>query len=83
MSEHIEERLTNLNETFTRLLYENICRSLFEDHKLMFSFLLCVNIMTAEDRIDQQEYRFLVQSGVPSKQVFIMVFWLPIHFIPG
>lgn len=33
-----------INE-FTRRLYNNVCRSLFEDHKLLFSFLLCLKIM--------------------------------------
>jgi dynein heavy chain len=68
-ADDIAVRLENLNDCFTQQLYENICRSLFEDHKLMFSFLICVNIMAARGQIDSIEYRFLVASGLPGRQL--------------
>lgn len=48
----MEQRIENINEYFTFSLYSNVCRSLFEKHKLMFAFLLCTRIMMNENKIN-------------------------------
>jgi len=49
---------------FTKLLYENICRSLFEKDKLLFSMLMCLKIMDEiEGNLDQREVRFMMTGG--------------------
>lgn len=57
VAEDIATRGVNLNEYFTMTLYVNVCRSLFERHKLMFSLLLCISILKNEGKIDALEWR--------------------------
>jgi len=56
----IEIRLKNINNYFTLLLYENVCRSLFEKHKLLFSLMLCQRILASRNEIDPQEWRYFL-----------------------
>ncbi|XP_045153350.1 dynein axonemal heavy chain 1 [Echinops telfairi] len=59
----LKKRIANINRYLTYSLYSNVCRSLFEKHKLMFAFLLCVRIMMNEGKIDQGEWRHLLSGG--------------------
>ena len=51
-AEDLSERIININNYFTFSLYSNVCRSLFEKHKLLFSFLLCARILMHDNKID-------------------------------
>lgn len=51
--DNLKKRIVNINRYLTFSLYSNVCRSLFEKHKLMFAFLLCVRIMMNEGKINQ------------------------------
>lgn len=48
---------------FTSLLYKNVCRSLFEKDKLLFSFLMCMKIMEEQQLLDPIEARFLMTGA--------------------
>uniref|UniRef100_A0A8C3HT11 Dynein axonemal heavy chain 1 n=1 Tax=Chrysemys picta bellii TaxID=8478 RepID=A0A8C3HT11_CHRPI len=59
----LKKRIVNINKYLTFSLYSNVCRSLFEKHKLMFAFLLCVRIMMNEGKINMDEWRYLLSGG--------------------
>ncbi|XP_063719575.1 dynein axonemal heavy chain 3-like [Symsagittifera roscoffensis] len=73
---NLEKRMHFLNRDFTFSLYQNVCRSLFEKDKLLFSFLLTVSIIRgkgwltdgqvnkSDERIEDQELRFLLTGSV-------------------
>ncbi|XP_034961986.1 dynein axonemal heavy chain 1 isoform X2 [Zootoca vivipara] len=59
----LKKRIANINKYLTFSLYSNVCRSLFEKHKLMFAFLVCIRIMMNEGKIDMDEWRYLISGG--------------------
>jgi dynein heavy chain len=63
-SNDVPTRLSILRKYFTESLYSNVGRSLFEKDKLLFSFLLCIAILRGQNKIDPEEWRFLVTGGV-------------------
>lgn len=63
-ADELEDRLKSLDDTFLESLYRNICRSLFEKDKLLFSALLAIKLMDMAKEIDMQLFMFMLTGGV-------------------
>lgn len=63
-AEELEERENNLNNEFLSALYRNICRSLFEKDKMIFSFLLTIKLNVMSGEVDNTEFIFFLTGGV-------------------
>lgn len=67
-SKDIFRRLKFLMDTITLNLYTNVCRSIFEKDKLLFSFVLTTKIMIMCNQVRQEQYNHLLKGGKPLKE---------------
>lgn len=63
-SNSLDDRLINLNTYFTRSIYENVCRSLFERDKLIFVFSMCLGILRSKYQIKDAHLKYLLQGNL-------------------
>ncbi|CAB3235275.1 unnamed protein product [Arctia plantaginis] len=79
-SQELEDRINNLNEFHTYAVYKNTCRALFERHKLLLSFHMVSRILFQCDKLNRNEYLFLLRGGIVldrSEQPDNPTNWLP------
>lgn len=67
-SDDITQRLHLLTDFFTYYVYVNICRSLFEKHKLLFSLFLTIRILQGGSAIEQGELTFFISGKAMSSE---------------
>ncbi|XP_012866608.1 PREDICTED: dynein heavy chain 3, axonemal [Dipodomys ordii] len=63
-SDELDLRIQYIIEHFTLSIYNNVCRSLFEKDKLLFSFLLTIGIMKEKNKINEEVWYFLLTGGI-------------------
>ena len=62
-SPDLPTRLASLKEYMTAASYANVCRGLFEAHKLIFSFLMCTSIMREAGTVGAAQWSLLLRGG--------------------
>lgn len=62
-SRDLARRLQILLDTSTSTVYTNVSRGLFEQHKIVFSFMLCGDIMRQEGHITDGEWNFFLRGA--------------------
>jgi dynein heavy chain len=64
-SELLEERLANLIDTVTKMIYTNIARGLFEADKLIYSLLIAISIRRKAGIIGMISWNHLLRGPMP------------------
>ena len=60
---NLEVRLKNIIAQNTISAYRNVCRSLYEKDKLLFSFVMCTNIMRGDGLLAADQFTFFLTGG--------------------
>ncbi len=68
----LEKRLQILLKETTADVYSNVARGLFEKDKIVFSFMLCCEIMKTKDQIDPAEWNFFLRGAAGMDRVNII-----------
>lgn len=65
----LEERLQTLLDQILLNSYINVSRGLFEQHKLIYSFMLSVEIMRQRGEISEDEWQQFLTAAAPLEKV--------------
>ncbi|CAK81423.1 unnamed protein product (macronuclear) [Paramecium tetraurelia] len=67
-SQRIQQRITNINNMTLNLIYNQVCRGLFEKDKLLYSFIILIKILEQKKQIDFEEFSFIIrQITIPTE----------------
>lgn len=69
-SDDLQHRMEILLEQTLLTAYVNVSRGLFEQHKLIYSFMLCVEIMRQQESLTDAEWNFFLRGAAGLEKVF-------------
>lgn len=61
-SSDIDERLANLKKSFTRHFYDAVYPTLFARDRLVFSFMICIDVMRTNQSINDDQFKFILSQ---------------------
>ncbi|KXS09529.1 hypothetical protein M427DRAFT_128896 [Gonapodya prolifera JEL478] len=62
-TENLNVHIEDLNRLITSVIFQNISRALFERHKMIFSFMICTEIMRERKYIEDTEWNYFLRGG--------------------
>ncbi|XP_034942678.1 dynein heavy chain 7, axonemal-like, partial [Chelonus insularis] len=62
----LDKRLNYLKLSFTKILHCNIVNGLYEKHKLLYTFLLCLKLSINKNDITNEEYQYFIENCITS-----------------
>ncbi|XP_047601385.1 dynein axonemal heavy chain 6 isoform X2 [Lutra lutra] len=62
-TDDLQQRLEILLEQTLLTAYVNVSRGLFEQHKLIYSFMLCIEIMRQQENLTDAEWNFFLRGS--------------------
>lgn len=68
-TDDLQQRMEILLEQTLLTAYVNVSRGLFEQHKLIYSFMLCVEIMRQQGNLTDAEWNFFLRGSAGLEKV--------------
>ena len=59
-----EEAIRRMQANFVRIFYTQVCQTLFDSDKLLFSFLLAYKELEVEFAIDKRQVEFFIKGAL-------------------
>lgn len=71
-TDDLQQRMETLLEQTLLTAYANISRGLFEQHKLIYSFMLCIEIMRQQESLTDAEWNFFLRGSSGLEKVPVL-----------